>query len=181
MVLSAFVLLETTPRFLDGNYAEGASIQCERAGVAQAPVLVYAAGRDGSEACMLHLRMTVAALATLLAAPALAQGTPQTPPAVASPLPTPAIDENAPPQAFIEAALHALATGRVAEAQEAIERAETRLLARAVKPSLADQPSQQPLVQQLSQARQALAAGDKLGAVGLLEAAAKNPEATKAE
>ena len=118
---------------------------------------------------------TVVVLLSLAAAPALAQTTP--PPL--QPLPAPMLDDNAAPQAFIEAALHALAAGRIGEAQEAIERAESRVLTRSVKPSQAAQVSQQPLIKQLGQARQALAAGDKLGAVTMLETAAKNPEATE--
>ena len=125
-------------------------------------------------------RETLAVLGVLLAGPALAQTTPQTPPAPPplAPLPTPALDENAPPKAFIDAALRAIAAGRTGEAQEAIERAESRALIRSVKPSQAGNPSQQPLVQQLIQARQALGARDRMRAVTLLQAAAKTPEAT---
>lgn len=126
---------------------------------------------------------TFAALGMLLAGPALAQTQPQAqataPSPPMAPLPAPALDDNAPPQAFIQAAIHAIAAGRAGEAQEAIERAESRALDRSVKPSLARDPSQQPLVQQLSQARQALASGDRLRAVTLLQAAAQNKEATE--
>ena len=93
-------------------------------------------------------------------------------------LPTPALGEDSPPAAFIQAAQAALAAGRLGEAQEAIERAESRALDRAVKPSLARDPSHQPLVLQLSQARQALADGDRMRAITLLDAAAGNREAT---
>ena len=119
---------------------------------------------------MLRTWTITAVLALGLAAPALAQ-------TAAPPLPAPALDDNSPPQAFIDAAMKAIAVGHLGEAQEAIERAESRALDRSVKPSLAGQPSQQPLVQQLSQARQALSAGDKLQAVQLLQAAAANPSA----
>jgi len=101
----------------------------------------------------------------------------QTEPPPLTPLPAPPLDDNAPPRAFIIAAQHSLAAGRDGEAEEAIERAESRLLTRSVKPSLARRPDQKPLIQQLGEARRALAAGDRLRAVGLLEAAAKNPEA----
>ena len=147
---------------------------------------------------MLRVRVTVGMAAALLAAPALAQTDTQAPaqhilgtlpadPAPVAPTATLAAagptdaappDENAPPQAFIQAALRALAAGRIAEAQNAIEQAESRALTRSVVPSQAAQPSQQPLVQQLGQARLALGAGDKLRAVSILEAAAKNPQAT---
>ena len=131
---------------------------------------------------MLRVRAMFAVAMTLLAGPALAQTqSPAQSQASAPPLaalPAPMLDDHATPQAFIQAAQHALAAGRVGEAQEAIERAESRALTRSVKPSQADDPSRQPLVQQLSQARQALAAGDRMRAVTLLEAAAKNPEAS---
>jgi hypothetical protein len=96
---------------------------------------------------------------------------------IAGRLPTPAIDENAPPAAFIDAARQALAAGRTGEAQEAIERAETRALDRAIPPSQAGTPSQQPLVQQLRDARMALGSGDKPRTMAILAAALQNPEA----
>jgi len=96
---------------------------------------------------------------------------------VAGRLPVPTIDENAPPAAFIEGARQALAAGRTGEAQEAIERAESRALDRSVKPSQASDPSRQPLVQQLRDARMALGAGDKLRTMEILAAALNNPEA----
>ena len=113
----------------------------------------------------------VAILAALAAGPARAQ-------TAQPPLDAPMLDPDAPPRAFIEAARHALAAGRIGEAQEAIERAESRALDRAVKPSLARDPSHQPLVMQLSEARQALAEGDRMRAITLLDAAAGNREAT---
>ncbi len=94
-------------------------------------------------------------------------------------LPAPAVDDNAPPAAFIDAAVRALAAGRTGEAQEAMERAESRALDRSVRPSKAGEPSQQALIQQIAAARQALSAGDRLGAVRLLEQAAKTPQATQ--
>jgi hypothetical protein len=122
---------------------------------------------------MRRLCVTATLLLSLAALPALAQGKSE----VLQPLPAPSVDENAPPQVFIQAALRAIAAGRTGEAQEAIERAESRALIRSVKPSQAEQPSEQPLVQQLTQARLALASGDRLRAATLLEAAAKSPEA----
>jgi hypothetical protein len=127
---------------------------------------------------MPRFRVTVAVATALLAAPvAFVPGFAAEPPPLA-PLPTPSVGEDAPPAAFIDAALKALAAGRTGEAQEAIERAESRVLTRSVRPSQAGQPSQQPLIQQLTQARLALASGDRLRAATLLEQAAKNPEAT---
>ncbi len=143
--------------------------------------------------------LAMAALLGLVATPALAQtdtglggkqpasdaasniGSGDTRTQWAPQLPAPAVPDNAPPAAFIDAALRALATGHTGEAQEAMERAESRVLNRAVRPSKADEPSQQSLVQQIGQARQALSAGDRLTAVRLLEQAKKTPQATEAD
>jgi hypothetical protein len=92
-------------------------------------------------------------------------------------LPAPPVSDNAPAAAFVQAAQRALAGGRPGEAQEAIERAESRALNRSVVPSTAKNPSHQPLVQQLAKARQLLAAGDKAGAMTMLNQALANPEA----
>jgi hypothetical protein len=91
-------------------------------------------------------------------------------------LPPPPIDDNASPAAFVKAAEAAIAAGRLGEAQEAIERAESRALDRSVRPSRAGEPSHQPLVQQLAQARRALGAGDAAGAMASLTAALANPD-----
>jgi hypothetical protein len=96
-------------------------------------------------------------------------------------LPVPMISEDAPPAAFLKAAEQALAANRTGEAQEAMERAESRALDRSVRPSQASQPSQQSLVTQIAQARQALEAGDKMTALRLVQAAAANPDAGRAE
>jgi hypothetical protein len=94
-------------------------------------------------------------------------------------LPVPAVGEDAPPAAFVKSAQAAIAAGRLGEAQEAIERAESRALDRSVRPSKAGTPSRQPLVQQLAQARQLLGAGDRMGALRMLNQALANPEATE--
>jgi hypothetical protein len=96
---------------------------------------------------------------------------------IAPRLPDPPINENAPPSAFLAAARRALAAGRTGEGQEALERAESRALGRAVRPSTANQPSRQPLVRQITLARDALAAGDVAGAIQRIDAALNNPEA----
>lgn len=146
---------------------------------------------------MMFRTCTFAALLAFVAVPALAQTPPDasagkepmsTAPANATPadthtlwspkLPAPPVSESAPPAAFIKAAQAALAAGKLGETQEAIERAETRALDRSVRPSTASDPSQQPLVQQLAQARQLLASGDKIGTMQKLNAALANPDAT---
>lgn len=86
-------------------------------------------------------------------------------------LPTPDIDENASPVAFLNAARRALAAGRGGEAQEALERAESRALTRAERPSRADQPSRQQVVERITEARAALATGDRMRVLELIDAA----------
>jgi hypothetical protein len=96
-------------------------------------------------------------------------------------LPVPMIDEDAPPAEFLKAAARAIATGHTGEAQEAMERAESRALDRSVRPSKAGMPSRQVLVNQIAKARQALAAGDRLTALQLVQAAAAAPDAKEPE
>lgn len=96
-------------------------------------------------------------------------------------LPAPAVDDDAPPAAFLDAARRAIAAGRTGEAQEALERAESRALDRAVRPSKAGQPSRQPLVQQIAKARAALLDGDRMQALTLIEQALRNPHAKGAD
>lgn len=96
-------------------------------------------------------------------------------------LPAPEVNDDAPPAVFLDAARRALLANRTGEAQEALERAESRALSRSVKPSKAGQPSRQPLVQQLAGARRLVGDGDRLGAMRLIEQALANPEATETE
>jgi hypothetical protein len=143
---------------------------------------------------------TIATLLAFAAAPAVAQTMPDavsgnepmsTVPTNVAPgdthtlwspkLPTPGVSEDAPPSAFVQAAQAAITAGRLGEAQEAIERAESRALDRSVRPSRVNDPSHQPLVQQLAQARQLLAGGDRTGAMRMLDQALANPDATDKE
>ncbi len=80
---------------------------------------------------------------------------------IAPRLPTPSAGDDSSPRAFLESAQRALVLGRTGEAQEALERAESRLLDRSVAPSRADTPSPQPVVKEVGDARRALAAGDR--------------------
>ena len=81
---------------------------------------------------------------------------------IAPRLPTPSAGDDSSPRAFLEAAQRALTLGHTGEAQEALERAESRLLDRSVAPSRAGQPSEQPDVAAVGEARRALAAGDRV-------------------
>lgn len=143
---------------------------------------------------------TLALLLTVLAVPAVAQTEPDTggghQPTSTMPtntgpenthtvwspqLPSPTVSDDAPPAAFVKAAEGAIAAGRLGEAQEAIERAESRALDRTVRPSRANQPSRQLLVKQLADARQMLGHGDRQGALHKLDEALANPTAAERE
>ncbi len=68
------------------------------------------------------------------------------------------------PEDFLRAAQRALAAGRTGQAQEALERAETRLLTRATSASDANVPDNSPMVKQISEARNALGRRDTAAA-----------------
>lgn len=89
---------------------------------------------------------------------------------IAPRLPDPGAMDNT-PQGYLAAAQRALASNRTGAAQEALERAETRLLSRSTDPSMAASPADMPMVQQISQARRALAARDTAGARSAISAA----------
>lgn len=89
---------------------------------------------------------------------------------IAPRLPTPNAGDDSSPRGFLQSAQRALTLGRTGEAQEALERAESRLLDRSVAPSRAGVPSAQPVVTQVGDARRALAAGDRAQAQQLIAA-----------
>lgn len=89
---------------------------------------------------------------------------------IAPRLPNPDAATNT-PQSYLQAAQRALASGRTGAAQEALERAETRLLSRSTDPAMASAPADMPMVQQISQARRALATRDLVGARSAIDAA----------
>ena len=101
---------------------------------------------------------------------------------IAPRLPTPPVGEDAPFRAYLSSARQALASGQTGVAQEALERAETRLLDRSVAPSQVNDPIAGPVIQRLGQARHAIAAGDFGGAIGLIDSilAAGPPRAVSA-
>ena len=92
-----------------------------------------------------------------------------------APLPVPAVADEAAPSAFVAAARNAIAAGRADEAMEAIERAESRVLIRSVRPSRAAVPSDQALVRMLAEARLALGQGDRAGALAKLAEVLASP------
>ena len=110
-------------------------------------------------------------LAFLLAAtPAFSQ-TPATTGTPIAPLPATDLDEDAPAETFLKAARLALALSRSGEAMEALERAESRALTRDVRPSRAGQPSDQQQVALIARARIALASGDRMATLDLIDQA----------
>jgi len=90
---------------------------------------------------------------------------------VLPPLPAPNLPENAKPSDFLRAAQSSLAAGHKGEAQDALEMAQTRLLDRSVPLGHTEDPSKSPLVGQISQALQALAAGDRAACMQAIQAA----------
>ncbi|MGH7155765.1 MAG: hypothetical protein ACREF3_17700 [Acetobacteraceae bacterium] len=83
---------------------------------------------------------------------------------IAPQLPTPAAGEDNTPRQFLIAARQAIAAGRTGEAQEALERAETRLLDRSTPLFRTDEAARGPLIRTISEARQALGTGDRMRA-----------------
>jgi hypothetical protein len=98
---------------------------------------------------------------------------------IAPNLPSPQVGEGAPAQTYLIAARNSLAAGRTGEAQQSLEMAETRLLDRSTPLFQTNTPSANPVVSQISQALQALAAGDKPRCMQLIEAAIPNARAAE--
>jgi len=97
------------------------------------------------------------------------------PPAIGPRLPLPQRPENDPPHAFLQAARSAVERGQTGEAQEALERAETRLLDRPVAMSSALEPEERRAVFDIDVARQALSASDRPGALRAIDHALASP------
>lgn len=76
---------------------------------------------------------------------------------VAPALPVPPVSSGSPPREFLRAAREAVLRGRSGEAQEALERAETRVLDRAVIASMGTAPDTDRIVLDIAVARRALA------------------------
>jgi len=89
---------------------------------------------------------------------------------IAPRLPDPAAGAST-PEGYLAAAQRALNSGRTGAAQEALERAETRLLSRSTEQSLAGSPDASPMVQKIGEARRALAARDTATAKSAISAA----------
>jgi hypothetical protein len=90
---------------------------------------------------------------------------------IAARLPDPPVDDNAAIHDYLLAARNALAAGRSGEAQEALERAETRALDRSVPLFQTSTPSRDPVVERITRVLQLIGDGDRLEAMRLLEQA----------
>jgi hypothetical protein len=93
--------------------------------------------------------------------------------AIAPALPVPQVGPDASPGAYLHAARAALAAGRTGEAQQSLEMAETRELARWVPPADANLPDADPAVSQIQNALHALGAGDRGRALDIIDAMAR--------
>jgi len=92
---------------------------------------------------------------------------------IAPALPVPQVGADATPEAYLHAAHDALAAGRTGEAQQSLEMAETRELARAVPPDAANMPDANPAVSQIGNALHALGDGDRERALEIIDTMAK--------
>ena len=88
---------------------------------------------------------------------------------IAPRLPEPAVGDSSSPREFLMAARRALQANRTGEAQEAMERAESRALDGNILASSMGEPSRQSMIQSISMARQRLAAGDRAGAMQAID------------
>jgi hypothetical protein len=90
---------------------------------------------------------------------------------IAPQLPTPAAGEDNAPQQYLIAARQALAAGRTGEAQEALERAETRLSDRSTPLFRTNEAARGPIIDEVRQAREALGSGNRMQAMQLTDQA----------
>jgi hypothetical protein len=100
-------------------------------------------------------------------------------PPYAARLPDPAVGEDASVPQFLLAARGALAAGRTGEAQEALERAQTRVLDRSVPLFRTGEPIRDPLVERIHAVLMALGGGDRMQAMQLLEQAIAQAQAAR--
>lgn len=96
-------------------------------------------------------------------------------------LPAPSVGPNASATQYLQSAQDALAGNRTGTAQAALENAETYLLNRSVPQGMVNQPDQNPGVQRINGALQALAEGNRARSMDLIQQAipyARQYEAT---
>ncbi|HEY1935709.1 MAG TPA: hypothetical protein VGG99_27190 [Acetobacteraceae bacterium] len=96
---------------------------------------------------------------------------------IAPNLPSPQLGPDASAMDYLRAAEGSLQAGRTGEAQQSLEMAQTRLLDRSVPQGDTNAPSANPAVEQIQQALQALAAGDRAQSLQLIQAAIPQAQA----
>jgi hypothetical protein len=99
---------------------------------------------------------------------------------ILAPLPSVGLGANATPQEYLQAAQQALQQRQGGRAENALARAETRLLSRATPASEASQPSGSTLIQQIAMARNAAHKRQWNDAQQALNQAMNNPELAQA-
>ena len=90
---------------------------------------------------------------------------------IAPTLPQPDVGENATPQQLLAAARQSIMSGRTGQAQEALERAQTRLLDRDTPLFQTNIPSNHPAVMHINNALKALGSGDRTTAMAAIDPA----------
>ena len=90
---------------------------------------------------------------------------------IAPTLPSPDVGIDASPFEYLRSARAALAAGQTGRAQQALEMAETRVLARVVPPGQMTGPMDSQFVTHIRDARRALGAGDNSAAISLIDRA----------
>ena len=86
-------------------------------------------------------------------------------------LPSPNLGADASPDQYLAKAKSDTQAGRTGAAQEALERAETRLLDRSTTQSAANTPDPSPRIEKINGALHALASRDRNGAIQMIDAA----------
>jgi hypothetical protein len=112
------------------------------------------------------MRVLLLVAAILTATPVIVHA--QTP---LAPLPEPAVPEGAKVSDYLRAAQSAIAANHPGQAESALEMAQTRLLDRSVPLGQTGVPSDNPLISQIGQARQALQAKDRQTALQMIGSA----------
>lgn len=90
---------------------------------------------------------------------------------IAPTLPSPDVGLDATPFEYLRSARAALVAGQTGQAQQALEMAETRVLARVVPPGQMTGPMESQFVAQIREARRAIGAGDSPAAISLIDRA----------
>jgi hypothetical protein len=98
---------------------------------------------------------------------------------IAPALPVPPVGPNATPEQYLRAAQTALDRHQSGEAQEALERAETRLLDRSTSPDRANAPDERPRIRLITQALDAIGHRDWHAAHQAVDQALTGPQLTQ--